>query len=97
MIKVVINDTRWFNEAPKAAWFFPFAGYQVCQEWLKDRGGKDGKNTGQGRFLIGDILHYRRVFTALTETRRLIGEIDTVIENHGGWPGAFRSDAKAQV
>ncbi len=43
-----------------------------------------------GRVLTDDdILHYRRVVTALTETRRLMAEIDTEIEKHGGWPGAF--------
>lgn len=97
MIKVEIIGSRWFNDTPKAAWFFPFADYQVCQEWLKDRAGKDGKNTGPGRVSIGDILHYLRLVTALTETRRLMGEIDMVIEQLGEWPGAIPSDAKAQA
>ncbi len=28
---------------------------------------------------------------ALAETIRLMGEIDEVIEQHGGWPGAFQT------
>ena len=33
-----------------------------------------------------DIVHYQRVVVALKETMRLMGEIDEVIESHGGWP-----------
>jgi hypothetical protein len=33
--------------------------------------------------------------TALTETRRIIAEIDKVIETHGGWPGAFKVEREA--
>ncbi|UES36825.1 type ISP restriction/modification enzyme [Roseibium aggregatum] len=88
--KVMINGTRWFEDVPKATWEFHVGGYQVCQKWLKDRAGKGGKNPGPGRVLTDeDILHYRRVVVALTETRRLMAEIDKVIEKHGGWPGAF--------
>jgi len=32
------------------------------------------------------IAHYQRVVVALKETMRLMGEIDGVIEDHGGWP-----------
>ena len=34
-------------------------------------------------------MHYRHIVTALTETRRLMAEIDQVIQGHGGWPSAF--------
>lgn len=88
--KVMINGTRWFEDVPKATWEFHVGGYQVCEKWLKDRAGKGGKNPHPGRVLTDeDILHYRRVVVALTETRRLMAEIDKVIEKHGGWPGAF--------
>ena len=33
-----------------------------------------------------DIAHYQRTVVALRETIRLMGEIDEVIEVHGGWP-----------
>lgn len=88
--KVMINRTRWFEDVPQATWEFHVGGYQVCQKWLKDRAGKGGKNPHPGRILTEeDILHYRRVVVALTETRRLMAEVDKVIEKHGGWPGAF--------
>jgi len=91
--KVMINASRWFEDVPKATWEFHVGGYQVCEKWLKDRAGKGGKNPGPGRVLTeDDILHYRRVVVALTETRRLMAEIDAEIEKHGGWPGAFKVD-----
>lgn len=88
--KVMINAGRWFEDVPKETWEFRVGGYQVCEKWLKDRAGKGGKKPHPGRILTDvDILHYRRVVTALTETRRLMAEIDEVIDRHGGWPGAF--------
>lgn len=88
--KVMINSSRWFEDVPKETWEFQVGGYQVCKKWMKDRAGKGGKNPGPGRVLTeDDILHYRRVVVALTETRRLMAKIDEVIEKHGGWPGAF--------
>ncbi len=93
--KVMINGYRWFEDVPEATWEFHVGGYQVCQKWLKDRAGKGGKNPHPGRVLTDeDILHYSRVVVALTETRRLMAEIDKVIEKHGGWPGAFKTDAQ---
>ncbi|WGR59816.1 DNA methyltransferase [Paracoccus ferrooxidans] len=89
--KVMINGSRWFEDVPKATWEFHVGGYQVCEKWLKDRAGKGGKKPSLGRVLTDeDILHYRRVVVALTETRRLMAEIDAVIEKYGGWPGAFK-------
>ncbi len=40
-----------------------------------------------------DIDHYQRVVVALNETIRIMGEIDGVIEAHGGWPAAFQGAA----
>ena len=37
----------------------------------------------------GDITHYQKIVVALSETIRLMKDIDQVIEKHGGWPGAF--------
>jgi len=63
---------------PAAVWAFHIGGYQVCEKWLKDR---------KGRALSAeDIEHYQRVVVALNETIHLMGEIDAVIEDHGGWP-----------
>lgn len=88
--KVMINASRWFEDVPEATWEFHVGGYQVCEKWLKDRAGKGGKNPSHGRVLTEvDILHYRRIVTSLTETRRLMEKIDAVIDRHGGWPSAF--------
>ena len=88
--KVMINATRWFEDVPQETWEFQIGGYRVCDKWLKDRAGKGGQNPHPGRVLTDeDILHYRRTVTALTDTRRIMTEIDQVIETHGGWPDAF--------
>lgn len=93
--KVMINASRWFEDVPKATWEFHVGGYQVCEKWLKDRAGKGGKNPSPGRVLTEeDILHYRRIVVALTETRRLMAEIDVEIDKHGGWPDAFVTGAR---
>ncbi|WCT77757.1 type ISP restriction/modification enzyme [Novosphingobium humi] len=89
--KVMINASRWFEDVPLATWEFHVGGYQPCEKWLKDRAAKGGKKQSDGRVLTDeDVLHYRRMVTALTETRRIMAEIDKVIETHGGWPGAFK-------
>jgi predicted helicase len=92
--KVMINPSRWFEDVPKATWEFHVGGYQVCEKWLKDRAGKGGQKPGLGRVLTEeDILHYCRVVVALTETRRLMAEIDVEIDKRGGWPDAFVTGA----
>ena len=48
----------------------------------------------RGRTLSAEeIEHYPRVVVALNETMRIMGEIDAVIEDHGGWPGALATGA----
>jgi hypothetical protein len=79
--------TIGFRGVPEAVWNFRIGGYQVCEKWLKDRSGRALSN--------GDIAHYQKIVVALAETVRLMQEIDEVIEQHGGWPGAFaQEDAK---
>ena len=70
-----------FRGVPEAVWNFHIGGYQVCEKWLKDRKGHT--------LTKDDIAHYQKIVVALTETIRIMGEIDKVIEEHGGWPGAF--------
>jgi predicted helicase len=75
------GQTMGFGGVPEVVWNFHIGGYQVCEKWLKDR---------KGRTLsAGDIAHYQKIIVALSETIRIMGEIDAVIEEHGGWPGAF--------
>ena len=75
---VWVNPTQCFAGVPEDVWEFHVGGYQVCHKWLKDR---------RGRVLSAeDQTHYQRVVVALQETIRLMGEIDAVIEERGGWP-----------
>ena len=53
---------------PETAWNFHIGGYQPAQKWLKDR--KDRELTPD------DVFHYQKIIVALTETKRLMGEID---------------------
>jgi len=80
--------TIGFRGVTEAVWNFHIGGYQVCEKWLKDR---------KGRTLSkDDIAHYQKIVVALSESIRLMKEIDEVIERHGGWPGAFQTgEAKA--
>lgn len=89
------RDTVWVDKAQTAGfqgvrddvWNFHIGGYQVCEKWLKDR---------KGRMLSqDDIAHYQKIVVALSETIRLMAEIDRVIDEHGGWPGAFQTAVKA--
>jgi len=84
--------TRGFKGVPEEVWNFHIGGYQVCEKWLKDRQAKGGKNPRPGRELTDeDIEHYQKIVAALSETIRIMAEIDEVIEAHGGWPGAFQT------
>ncbi|MCX6210638.1 MAG: DNA methyltransferase, partial [Bacteroidetes bacterium] len=68
--RVYINETQYFANVPLVAWEFYIGGYQPAQKWLKDR---------KGRALgFEDILHYQKIIVALTETDRLMKEIDKV-------------------
>ena len=75
------NRTTGFQGVPEDVWDFHIGGYQVCHKWLKDR---------KGRTLSeDDINHYQKIVVAIKETIRIMGKIDEVIEEYGGWPGAF--------
>jgi hypothetical protein len=77
--------TSGFRGVPEDVWNFHIGGYQVCEKWLKDR---------KGRTLTKDnIAHYHKIVIALSETIRLMAEIDQVINQYGGWPGAFSTTA----
>ncbi len=75
--------TMGFCGVPEAVWNFHIGGYQVCEKWLKDRGGRTLSKD--------DITHYQKIVVAIAETIRLVKEIDEVIDMHGGWPGAFQT------
>lgn len=73
--RVYINKDQYFEGIEPEVWNFQIGGYQVAHKWLKDR---------KGRALsYDDIIHYQRVVVALTETGRVMEEIDAAVP---GWP-----------
>ena len=62
---------QYFEGVPPEVWNFHIGGYQVCEKWLKDRRGRT--------LTYDDLEHYRKVVTALSETIRLMAEIDAAI------------------
>ncbi len=70
--KVYINKNQYFDGVSEAAWNFYIGGYQPAQKWLKDRKGRE--------LDFDDVLHYQKMIVALTETDRLIKQVDKVIE-----------------
>ena len=76
--RVWINKKQYFSGIPFAVWQFHVGGYQVAQKWLKDR---------KGRMLTyDDTQHYQKIVVALSETVRIMEDIDGQIESCGGWP-----------
>lgn len=68
--RVWINDEQYFDGVPAVAWEFYIGGYQPAQKWLKDRVGRE--------LNFEDINHYQKIIVALTETDRLMKEVDSV-------------------
>ena len=68
--KVGINKDQYFGGVPQVAWEFYIGGYQPAQKWLKDRKGRE--------LSFEDILHYQKIIVALTETDRIMQEIDKI-------------------
>lgn len=67
---VWINDEQYFGNVPEIAWNFYIGGYQPAQKWLKDRKGRTLTNE--------EIEHYQKIIVALTETDRIMKEIDKI-------------------
>jgi hypothetical protein len=66
--RVMINPDQYFDNVPQIAWEFHIGGYQPAQKWLKDR---------KGRALsFDDVLHYQKIIKILTETDRIMKEIE---------------------
>ncbi len=81
--------TIGFNGVPEQVWNFQIGGYQVCHKWLKGRKGLTLSDE--------DVAHYQKIVVALSETIRIMVEIDEVIEAHGGWPDAFQTGSEADA
>ncbi|MGE4480139.1 MAG: type ISP restriction/modification enzyme [Deferribacterales bacterium] len=68
--RIMINDTQYFDKIPVVAWEFYIGGYQPAQKWLKDRKERE--------LSYEDISHYQKIIVALTETERVMKEIDNI-------------------
>lgn len=66
--QVWINADQYFDGVPAVAWEFHIGGYQPAQKWLKDRKGR--------ALTYDDIRHYQRIIKILTETDRIMGQIN---------------------
>jgi hypothetical protein len=62
---------QYFEGIPPEVWNFHIGGYQVCEKWLKDRRART--------LTYDDQMHYCKVVTALSDTIRLMAEIDAAI------------------
>lgn len=69
--RIWINDNQYFEGIPQVVWEFYIGGYQPAQKWLKDRRGRE--------LSFEDILHYQKIIVALSETDRLMKEIDKIV------------------
>jgi len=68
--RIWINEEQYFDNIPLTAWEFYIGGYQPAQKWLKDR--------KERTLEFDDILHYQKIIVALSETHRLMKEIDKI-------------------
>ena len=74
--RVYINSDQYFDFVPAIAWSLYIGRCQPAQKWLKDR---------KGQILnFEDIMRYQRIIKALTETYRVMKEIDRVGFMEGG-------------
>jgi predicted helicase len=67
---VFIGEGQYFGNVPKIAWEFYIGGYQPAQKWLKDRRERELSNE--------DIDHYQKIIVSLSETDRIMKEIDEI-------------------
>ena len=81
--KVFVNGSSGFAGVKNSVWQHTIGGYQVLHKWLDDRR-KAGRSLSDD-----DITHWLRVYAALEATQGLMQQVDSAIEAHGGWPGAF--------
>lgn len=81
--RVWINGTQYFDNVPPDIYQLMVGGYTPAEKWLKDRKGR--------RLSSQDIEHYCTMVAALGETGHRMTEIDSIINEYGGWPVAFES------
>ena len=58
------QQDQYFEGVRPEVWEFHIGGYQVCEKWVKDRGGRE--------LSYDDIRDYQKIVVALGETGRLM-------------------------
>jgi len=76
--QIWINSEQYFDQVPQQIWNFYIGGYQVCQKWLKDRKGR--------QLNFDDISHYQNIISIISETVKIMEDVDQIIEKYGGFP-----------
>ncbi|BAZ83146.1 N-6 DNA methylase [Sphaerospermopsis kisseleviana CS-549] len=71
--RVYINKQNYFTDIPQHIWEVKIGGYQVLDKWLKDR--KNAKR----KLSNDEIIHYQKIVVVLTETLRIMEDIDQII------------------
>jgi len=69
--RVHINKAQYFGGVAPEIWDFHIGGYRVAEKWLKDRRGR--------KLSYEDLTHYQKIIVALSETQRIMQEIDKAI------------------
>ncbi|MFX0060963.1 MAG: type ISP restriction/modification enzyme, partial [Candidatus Hermodarchaeota archaeon] len=73
-----INKDAFFDNIPNTVLNFQIGGYYLCIQWLKDRRGRSLTQT--------DIKIFQSLVFIISESCRLMKEIDRMIDDFGGWP-----------
>ncbi|MFX1533848.1 MAG: type ISP restriction/modification enzyme [Promethearchaeota archaeon] len=73
-----INKDAFFDNMPNYVLNFQIGGYYLCKQWLKDRRGRSLTQT--------DIKIFQSLVFIISESYRLMKEIDKLIDDFGGWP-----------
>ncbi|MBD2139802.1 DNA methyltransferase, partial [Anabaena sp. FACHB-1237] len=76
--QIWINSQQYFDQVSPQIWNFYIGGYQVCQKWLKDRKGR--------QLNFDDISHYQNIISIISETMKIMADIDKIIDEYGGFP-----------
>jgi predicted helicase len=78
-----ITDSLRLEDVAAEAWEFHIGGHQICRKWIRDRAGRE--------LTAAELSTYLSILAAVTDTGRIVAEIEDAIGNAGGWPSAFRS------
>jgi hypothetical protein len=65
---VYINENQYFGNIKKDIWEYYIGGYQPAQKYLKDRRGR--------KLSLNEIDQYQRIIKVLSETIKIVNEID---------------------